>query len=68
MVDSQKLSTVESHMDQCLILSREPESVDLLVLTHKIFFRDPERRSLHGMAFDANDRIILDVNPYFPLE
>ena len=68
MVDSQKLSTVESHMDQCLILSREPESADLLVLTHKIFSRDPERRSLHGMAFDANDRIILNVNPYFRLE
>src|SRR5277367_6147201 len=43
-VDSQKLRTVESHVDQSLILLREPESVDLTVLTHIIFACDPERR------------------------
>jgi hypothetical protein len=68
VIDRQGLLAVESNLDKRYIPLWKPETVDLLVLTHKVGSVYPERQLLRWMAFNPDNRIVFNVNPYFAFE
>src|ERR1700723_1814441 len=64
VVDRQGLLAIESDIDKSHISLRQPETVDLLVLTHKIGAFYPEGKLLGRMPLDPNDRVVFNINPY----
>jgi hypothetical protein len=46
----------------------KPEAVDLPVLADEVGWFYPEREVPRGMAFDPDQAIVLNIDPYFALE
>jgi hypothetical protein len=63
VINGQNLLAIKSNVDECQISLWQPETTDLLVLTHKVCALNPERKLLRGMAFNPDDRIVFRVNP-----
>src|ERR1700677_1038263 len=64
MLDCQGLLAIESDLDKSHICFRKPETVNLLVLTHKVRSFYPERKLLCWMAFNPDNRIVFNINPH----
>src|SRR5579863_1955338 len=63
VIDGQNLRPIESHLNQCLVLLRKPESVNFLVLSHEVGPLDPEREFFRGMALNPYNGVFLYVDP-----
>lgn len=63
VIDRQGLLTIESDLDKSHIPLRQPETVYLLVLTHKVGAVYPERKLLCRMAFNSDNGVVFNVNP-----
>jgi len=46
----------------------EPELIDLLVRVQKVNLAHPEERTARRLAFDADNRIVVGVNPDFAVD
>jgi hypothetical protein len=64
----QNIRAVEPDMDKRLILPGKPESVDLLVLTHKVSSFNPKRQFLRRMLLDSHHGVVVSVNLQFALK
>lgn len=62
MIDRQGLLAIESDVDKSHISLWQPETVDFLILTHKIGPFYPERKLLCRMAFNPDNRIVFGIN------
>ncbi len=68
VIDGQNLLPIQPYLNQCLVLLRKPEPINFLVLPYEVSALDPERQFFRGMAFDPHHRIVVHINPEFPLK
>src|SRR6266550_4633862 len=54
---------VQPYLNKRLILFREPEAVNFLILPHKVCVLDPEGEFLRRMSFDAHHGVVVCINP-----
>jgi hypothetical protein len=68
VIDRQHFFAIESDLHHGFVLQRQPESIYLLILPHKIRALDPERQIGRRMPFDPYHREVLAVDPHIALE
>src|SRR6266478_4439207 len=68
VVDLQNFLSVQPYLNQRLVLFREPEAVNFLILPYKLCVLDPEGEFLRGMSFDADHGVVVHINPDVPFK
>jgi hypothetical protein len=68
MIDCKNLFAVHPDVNHRLISLREPEAIDLPILSYEVRPFYPERQVGRRMTFDADNGIVLGVDPHFPFK
>ena len=61
--DLQDFLPVHPYLNKRLVLFWEPETINFLILPHKVCVLDPEGKFLRGMPFDAHHGVVVHINP-----